>query len=97
MSNKRFPLGRVMEKFNFVIDGYELEIIEYHPWVREWSMIRTGAPNLDLVKYHCEEIGESADSMMVLIIAWITNKQLGWNQDALVCGIARMLKLEEDQ
>lgn len=95
MSNKRFSWGRVMETFNFVIDGYELEIVEYHPWIREGSRIKTGTPNLDLVEYNCDEISQSANSMMVLIIAWITYKQLGWNQDSLVCGIARMLKLEE--
>ena len=92
---KRFSWGKVIDTFNFVIDGYELEIVEYHPWMCEGCQIKTGTPNLEVIEYHCEEIRESAHSMMVLIIAWMVNKQIGWNHAALVCGIARMLKLEE--
>ena len=92
---KRFPWGMIIETFEFLIDGHELIIVKYHPWVREGNRILTGTPNLDLVEYNCDEISQSANSMMVLIIAWITYKKLGCNQDSLVCGIARMLKLEE--
>lgn len=92
---KRFSWGKVIDTFNFVIDGHELEIVKYHPWMHEGCQIKTGTPNLEVIEYHCEEIRESAHSMMVLIIAWMVNKQIGWNHDALVCGIARMLKLVE--
>ncbi len=94
---KRFSWGNVIDTFNFVIDGHELEIVKYHPWIREGCSIKNGIPNLEIIEYHCEEISESAHSMMVLIIAWMVNKQLGRNQNALIGGIARMLKLEEDQ
>ncbi len=97
MSNKRFSWGKVLETFEFVIDGHELWIVKYHPWMRDGNRIKVGTPNLEVVEYNCDEICQSANSMMVLIIAWITYKQLGCNQDSLVCGIARMLKLEEGQ
>lgn len=94
---KRFSWGKVIDTFNFVIDGHELEIVKYHPWMREGCQIKTGIPNLEAIEYQCEEIRESAYSMMVLIITWMVNKQLGRNQNALIYGIARMLKLEEGQ
>lgn len=38
---KRFSWGKVIDTFNFVIDGHELEIVKYHPWMREGCQIKT--------------------------------------------------------
>lgn len=95
MSNKRFPWGKVLETFEFLIDGHELWIVKYHPWMRDGNRIKVGTPNLDLVEYNCDEISQSANSMMQILVAWMVYKQLGMNQGALTQGIARMLKLGE--
>ena len=87
MSNKRFTWGILINTFNFLIDGNALEIVEYHPWIREGTTIKAGTPNFDVVEYHCDEIRQSSNSMMIIIIAWIAYKQLGFNQDSLICGI----------
>jgi hypothetical protein len=31
---KRFSWGKVLDTFEFVIDGHELEIVKYNPWMR---------------------------------------------------------------
>lgn len=95
MRNKRFPWGKVLETFKFLIDGHELWIVKYHPWMRDVNRIKVGTPNLDLVEYNCDEISQSANSMMQILVAWMVYKQLGMNQGALTQGIARMLKLGE--
>ena len=83
---KNYPWGKVIETIRFNIDGHELKIVKYHP---DDSM------DLSTIAYGCDEISQSADSMMQIILAWMVYKQLGMNQGALTQGIARMLKLVE--
>ena len=88
----KYTWGRVIHKFDFEIDGHELEIIKYHPLLFKGS-ISTKEIDLSTVMYGCDEISQSADSMMQILVAWMVYKQLGMNQGALVQGISRMLKL----
>ncbi len=88
----KYTWGRVITVHEFAIDGHEFDIVEYHPFQFKGS-ISTNEVDLDKVLYGCDEISQSADSMMNILIAWMVYKQLGMNQGALVQGISRMLML----
>ncbi len=90
----KYIWGRVISDFKIEIDGYLLEVVKYHPFQFNGS-IATKEIDLSTVLYGCDEISQSADSMMQILVAWVVYKQLGMNQGALVQGIARMLKLGE--
>jgi len=88
----RFTWGRVIETFVYDFDGVEVSIIKFYPWVYENGR-NTNKFDPKKVEYHCEEINQSADSLITILIAWMVEHQLGRNQGALTQGIARMLKL----
>jgi len=90
----KFPLGRVIETFVYDFDGVEVSIIKFHPWILEDGRI-TRKPDFDKIEYHCEEINQSSDSLITILLTWIVEHQLGRNQGALTQGIARMLKLSD--
>lgn len=87
---KSFTWGRVIDEFIYDFDGDVMNVVKYHPWID-----RSKQANKDIIEYHCEEISQSAESILPLVIAWIAHRKLGSNQQALVIGICRMLKLEE--
>ena len=93
----KFPWGRVIQTFRYEIDGLPLEIVEYHPWVY-YGVYDRSLKKADETckKYSCAEISRSSESMMVLILHWMVYKQLGDNQDSLVAGLARILRLKVD-
>lgn len=90
----KFPWGRVIETFVYDFDGVEVSIIKFHPWILEDGRI-TRKPDFDKIEYHCEEINESAYSLITILLTWMVEHQLGHNQGALTQGIARMLKLSD--
>lgn len=91
---KKFPWGEVIDRFDYDFDGMQMSVVKFHPWVRHGSTILTGNPCLDIVSYHCEELHESSDNLLKLVIAWIAFKKLGLNEGSLVAGISRALCLE---
>ena len=91
----KYPWGKVITIFSIPIDEYALVITKYHPFQFNGS-IATRTIDETKVVYSCEETCQSADTMMQLILSWIVYKQLGMNQSALVSGLARMLKLGDE-
>jgi len=91
---KKFPWGRITNTFVYDFDGVEVTIIKFHPWVYEKGY-STKKPDMEKIEYHCEEINQSADSLITLLLTWMVEHQLGHNQGALTQGIARMLKLSD--
>lgn len=90
----RFSWGRVIQCFSYDFDGQTCEIVKYHPWKVDGCRVLTGKPDLDQIHFHCEEMHSSYLSMQKAILAWITYKRLGHNNDALVEGIARALEIK---
>ena len=84
----KFPWGRIINTFVSDFDGTEVTIIKFYPWVYENG-------RNEKIEYHCEEINQSADSLIGILITWMVEHQLGRNQGALIQGIARMLKLSD--
>ena len=94
MRISRFPWGRIINTFVYDFDGVEVTIIKFHPWVYE-NGYSTKKPDMEKIEYYCEEINQSADSLIGILITWMVEHQLGRNQGALTQGIARMLKLSD--
>jgi len=98
---KPFSWGRVLERFSYDFDGIVMEVIKFHPHKFEngHQVIKQGRAMIDedKVEYHCDEISQSSMNLFRLVLAWITFKQLGQNQSALVVGFARALKLKIDE
>ena len=88
---KKFPWGRTINTFVYDFDGVEVTIIKFHPFYED----NTRKPDMEKIEYHCEEINQSADSLIGILITWMVEHQLGRNQGALIQGIARMLKLSD--
>ena len=89
-----YAWGRVIERFDFDMDGRVVEAIKYHPWRSKDGRVFTGDPDTERVEFHCEEMHESFFSLDALLIAWIARKNLGMNQSALVAGICRALAVQ---
>lgn len=87
----RFTWGRTINTFVYDFDGVEVTIIKFHPFYED----NTRKPDMEKIEYHCEEINQSADSLIGILITWMVEHQLGHNQGALIQGIARMLKLSD--
>lgn len=87
----KFNWGKVIETFDYNFDGDAMTVTKFHPWKREGSAVLSGVPDATVVQFHCEELHESSDSILGLIISWIANKKLGLNQYALVAGCCRAL------
>lgn len=95
LKSKKFTWGRLLEEFEYNFDGEVMRVTKYHPWIVDiGGAIRTGESNKNLIMYHCEELSESRDCILSLIISWIAHKRLGLNQHALVGGVCRALRLE---
>lgn len=91
---KKFTWGSLLEEFEYNFDGEVMRVTKYHPWVVDvGGTIRTGESNKNSIMYHCEELSESADNIVALIISWLTYKCVGLNQHALVAGICRALRV----
>jgi hypothetical protein len=45
MATKKFPWGKVMDKFEYDFDGRTMEVVKYHPWKTKGSAILTGEPD----------------------------------------------------
>ena len=90
---KNFSWGKVLQNFEYDFDGVICTVVKYHPWECNGAFVRPGSPNKEKINFHCEEIHASFESIEMLLIAWIANKKLGRNQDALVVGISRSLCL----
>lgn len=88
----KFVWGKVIDKFDYDFDGIEVNIVKYHPWMYEKGR-STHKPDMEKIEYYCEEISQSSNTLMGILLSWIVYRQLGMNQDALVTGLARMLKL----
>lgn len=89
---KKFPWGRTINTFVYDFDGVEVTIIKFHPFYEDNNTLK---PDMEKIEYHCEEINQSADSLIGILITWMVDHQLGRNQGSLIQGIARMLKLSD--
>ncbi len=91
MSSKKFPWGEVVDYFTFDFDGDVFEVTKFHPWVRDGSRLIRGSAARDIICYHCEELHQSAGSLMALLIHWIAYKNIGPNNRSLAEGVCRAL------
>ena len=98
----KFPWGKVLDRMSYDFDGQKFEVTKFygHKFDEKghsvMDPVRLNSQLIDesVVLYHCDEISQSAESLFGLLIAWITYKQLGLNNGALVAGIARALLLK---
>ena len=68
-------------------------IVKFYPWKMDGGFRMAGKPDYGQIHFHCEELHSAYLSMPKAILAWITWKRLGHNNDALVDGIARALNI----
>jgi len=93
---RKFVWGKVLDRFEFDVDGEQLEVVKFHPWQTEGSTVRSGLADESVVHFHCEQIRESFAAMDALLIAWIAHRRLGMNQGALTAGICRALAIYKE-
>jgi len=84
---KKFPWGKTIEIFVLDMEGKEVEIIKYHPYLQGSKIAASH------VMYSVDSINESHGTFEGAVIAWMVRQQLGLNQGALVDGICKMLEL----
>ncbi len=98
MKNSKFQWGKIIETFDYDFDGESVSIIKYHPNLySNGDSGRYTGKHKDIIMFHCEQINESSDRFMSLLISWITAKQLGRNNGSLAAGICRALCIKEDR
>jgi hypothetical protein len=90
---KKFAWGKQIDEFEYDFDGQKMVVIKYHPWKVKGSAILTGQVDYDSVLYHCAALHQSEESLFTLVLHFMARTTLGMNHGALVCGIARALKL----
>jgi hypothetical protein len=90
---ERFPWGKILDRHQIALDGGEVEIIEYHPYIGG-GIERTVDTNK--IMYHCEAIRRASLSLDALILYIIAQRRLGDNQHVLVGGLLRMFGITED-
>lgn len=93
--NKQFSWGRVIETFHYNFDGQVMVVTKYHPWKQSLSGKSIRGEASTHIEYHCEELRMASDNIQHLIIAWIAQKNIGLNQQALVHGVCRALGIEK--
>lgn len=92
-AGKRFPWGKVIDRFTFDFDGEVFDVTKYNPWISRGSSYVIRTPS-DEIEYHCEELHQSAGSLMALLIHWIAFKRMGSNNGSLAEGVCRALCVE---
>lgn len=90
-----FSWGKVVDKFDFDMDGVPLLVIKYHP-TKYINGQGVRGEYEDHVLFHCVELHSSYLSLDSLLIAWIAHRRLGLNQHHLVDGICRALCTNPD-
>lgn len=88
---KKFVWGKVLDRFTYDFDGIVMEVVKFHPWKVDGCTVLSGKADEALTRYHCEELGESSDSIQYLLLSWIAHRNLGLNQRALVSGVAKAM------
>jgi hypothetical protein len=91
----KFTWGQVLDRFQYDFDGEVMDVVKFHPWKVNGCTVFKGQADTDRVHYHCEELHESSDNVLKLVISWMANKKLGNNEGSLVYGICRALCLDE--
>ena len=94
IKSQKFPWGKVIETIVLNFDGQVMTIVKFHPRIVE-DCILTLEIDETKVEYSCEEISHTTDNIFHLVLIYMAIKHLGYNQDALVQGIARALCLSE--
>lgn len=95
MSGK-FTWGKVLDRFQYDFDGEVMDVVKFHPWQQNGCTVLRGQADTDKVAYHCEELHQSSNNVMELVIAWMAHKKLGNNEGSLVQGICRALSINGD-
>jgi len=91
---KKFSWGKVLDCFEYDFDGDMLSVTKYHPFKYENNCAINGQFS-DEINYHVEEMHESFNSMHSMLIAWVTYKNLGYNNGALAAGKCRALEIKQ--
>lgn len=88
----KFTWGKIIEVFDYNLDGKKIEVTKFHPWKQgaNGSMLK-GEPDMAMVSFYCNELSEQANSVEYLLLSWIARENLGLNQHNLVAGVARAL------
>lgn len=91
MASSQFVWGKVIKQFEYDFDGSSMRVVKYHPWKRSGFNIFEGDVDETKIQYYCDELSEILDSLQGLLLSWIVFKNLGYNQSALVCGLAKAI------
>lgn len=94
IKSEKFPWGKVIENITLDFDGQVMEVVKYHPRKRDGYTI-TKEIDSTKIEFCCEEINQSGTNIFHLVLAWIAYKHIGSNQNDLVAGIIRALKLDK--
>ena len=83
----------MMSRFRITTFDYDYDGAVFS--VKKTQQISQDLRTLSEPEYYCEEISEISSSLFGLLLSWITYKQLGLNNNSLVVGISRALRIIE--
>lgn len=86
-------LGEVIETLTYDFEVEIVKIVKFHPW--KCFADHFHGINYSKIEYYCENLDQYGDTLLGVLIAWITFHQLGGPHNELVEGLVRLLKLDE--
>jgi len=85
---KKFPWGKTIEIFVLDMEGKEVEIIKYNPYLQNSKIIASNT------MYYVPSLSEAWPTFEGAVIGWMVRQHLGLNHGVLTSAICRMLKVE---
>lgn len=86
-----FTWGQIIARFEYDFDGSIMRVVKFHPWKMSGFNICSGDVDETKTQYYCDELSEISDSLQGLLLSWLVFKNLGSNQSALICGLAKAI------
>ena len=85
--------GETIGTFDLDFDGARCVIVKYHPWISKRGKVYIDKPDKTRVLFYNTETSWSDRSMQASVLRWMTRKNLGLNQHALVEGVCKALNV----
>lgn len=85
-------IAQDVHQFDFGPDR-NMTVIEY---IEKKALARAKGGEEVTTMYHCPEISRGSNSLLCLILHYITEKKLGKNSSALVYGMVRALEIDKE-
>lgn len=95
VDESRFTWGDVIETFTYNFDGISTDIVKYHPYESANGGASLGCKgNQNKVMFYNGFVRESNESLLYIILLFLTQHQLGQNHRSLAKGLCKALDID---